>query len=250
MESDDDIDNSDRGTTWLAYNFRKGNGLDKDSPVNIIELLYSIDVVTVFMPLSGGFSGMSQKTGDYRFMLINTNHSLARQNFTICHELYHLFYQREFTSMICSTEQFDEKDIEEYKADCFAADLLLPKFGLTGEIPPEELRFNSISLKTLLKIEHKFRCSRAALLYRLKNMKLIDSTFFDSHNTSVQRGAAEHGYSLNLYNPTKQQLEVIGNYGDLAKMRYDKDKISESHYISLLQDIGIDLDETIDDYVE
>lgn len=250
MGHDDDIDTSDRGTTWLAYNFRKANGLDKDGPINITDLLYSVDVVTVFMPMSGGFSGMSQKTGNHRFMLINTNHSQARQNFTICHELYHLYYQSEFTSMICSTEQFDEKDIEEYKADCFAADLLLPKFGLTGEIPPEELRFNCISLKTLLKIEHKFRCSRTALLYRLKRMSLIDSEFFDSHNKGVQRGAAEHGYSLNLYKPTNQQLEVIGNYGDLAKMRYDRDKISESHYISLLQDIGIDLDEAIDDCVE
>ncbi len=237
-------------TTEFATHFRSINGLGMDEPLNLVQLLYSIDVITVFKPLSIGFSGMAQETGKNKFMLINSNHSLARQNFTICHELYHLFYQQNFKSMICSTGHFDRKDKEEYNADCFAADLILPEFGIIKEIPPEELRFNSITLPTLLHIEHKFQCSRRALLYRLKIKKLIDKKFFDSYETNIQRGAAEHGYTTSLYKPTNQELEVIGNYGDKARQKYDRNKISESHYISLLQDIGIDLDETINDYVE
>jgi len=237
-------------TTEFATHFRSSFGLGKDEPLNLTQVLYSVDVITVFKPLSIGFSGMAQKTGKYKFMLINSNHSLARQNFTICHELYHLLYQNDFKSMICSTGHFDKKNKDEYYADCFAADLILPEFGILKEIPPEELRFNSITLPTLLRIEHKFQCSRSALLYRLKIKNLIDTEFFDSHNKDIQRGAAEHGYSTNLYKPTKKKLEVIGDYGDKARRKYNREEISESHYISLLQDIGIDLDENITDHVE
>jgi hypothetical protein len=40
---------------------------------------------------------------------------------------------------------------------------------------------------------------------------------------------------------------VIGDYGILAKQLFDKETVSESHYYSLLADLGIDvtkIDET------
>lgn len=237
-------------TTQLATHFRASNRLGMDDPINLIQLMYSIDVITVFKPLSSGFSGMVQKTGEHKFMLINSKHSLAKQNFTICHELYHLYYHKKFESLICNSGEFDKTQKEEYRADCFAADLLIPEFGILNEIPPEEARFNSITLPTLLRIENKYRCSRSALLFRLKIKKMIDSEVFDTFNKNVLRGASENGYSSQLYKPTNQKLEVIGKYGDIARKKYDRNEISESHYISLLQDIGIDLDESITDYVD
>lgn len=242
--------NNQISTVELATNFRAKFQIGIYDSLNLPQLLHTIDVITVFKPLSLGFSGLSQITEGKKFMLINSKHSLARQNFTICHELYHLFYQENFNAMICSTGTFDKKDPEEYRADCFAADLLLPKFGLMKEIPSEEARFNSISIQTLLKIEHKFRCSRSALLYRLKKMNFIDSSYYESYSKNVKRSAAEHGYTDHLYSPTNQELQVIGDYGDKAKAKYDQNLISESHYISLIQDIGIDLDAILDDDVE
>jgi len=236
--------------TTLATQFRAQHNLGQDDPIDVLGLLHSLDVITVFQPLSKGFSGMTQITDGLRFMLINTAHPLGKQNFTVCHELYHLYIQNDFTAMVCNTGLFQKKDTEEYNADCFAADLLIPKFGIIKLIPREEIATNRISLRTLLKIEHTYGCSRRALLYRLKTMKLIDSTMYDEFSQNVIMGAAEHGYRPNLYRPTNQTLEVIGDYGDKARGKFENGSISESHYISLLQDIGIDLDETIDDYVE
>jgi hypothetical protein len=34
---------------------------------------------------------------------------------------------------------------------------------------------------------------------------------------------------------------VIGDYGIVAKELFDKEKISQSHYYSLLADLGIDI---------
>ena len=237
-------------TTILASRFRHNNKLSLEEPINFQSLLYSLNVITVFKPLSRGFSGMSQKTEEHNFMLINSNHSLGKQNFTICHELYHIYFQDDFTSMICDTGHFNKKDKIEYRADCFAADLLLPEFGIVELIPINERRLNLISLQTLLKIEHYYLCSRAALLYRLKTMSLINSDYYDKYSKNVKKGAVENGYSLNVYEPLNREIEVIGKYGEKAKTLFDSEKISESHYVSLMQDIGIDLDESIENDVE
>ncbi|WP_430406038.1 ImmA/IrrE family metallo-endopeptidase [Fluviicola sp.] len=236
--------------TSLATQFRALHNLGQEDPIDVLGLLHSLDVLTVFQPLSKGFSGMAQITNGHRFMLINTTHPLGKQNFTICHELYHLYIQKDFTAMVCNTGLFEKKDKEEYNADCFAADLLIPQFGIIKLIPRDEIANNRISLRTILKIEHTYGVSRKALLHRLKVMKMIDSNRFDDFSENIVRGAAEHGYRPNLYRPTNQSLEVIGDYGDKARSKYEDGNISESHYISLLHDIGIDLDETIDDYVD
>jgi Zn-dependent peptidase ImmA (M78 family) len=237
-------------TTTLASRFRHDNKLSLEEPINFRSLLYSLNIITVFKPLSRGFSGMSQKTEECNFMLINNNHSLGKQNFTICHELYHIYYQDDFTSMICDTGNFNKKNKIEYRADCFAADLLLPEFGILELIPSNESRLNLISLQTLLKIEHYYFCSRSALLYRLKTMNLIDGEFYDKYSKNVKKGAFENGYSLDIYQPSNQEMKVIGTYGEKAKTLFDIEKISESHYVSLMQDIGIDLDENIENDVE
>ncbi len=229
-------------TKKLAFDFRLLNNLSSVEPINIKGLLYKLDILTVFMPLSKDFSGMSIKTDKYRVMLINSGHSTGRQNFTICHEFYHLYYQDDFSSMICNAGEFNKRDKVEYRADSFAAYLLLPEFGIIDLIPSEEKRFNQISMDTLLKIEHYYLCSRSALLYNLKLLGLIDSSYFDAHNRNVSKIAKQKGYSTDLYKPTIGNIEVIGDYSNLVNKRYQEELISESHFLTLLQDIGVDLE--------
>lgn len=233
----------EESTTKHAFDFRSKNNLSTVEPVNVKSLLYKLDIITVFKPLSREFSGMSLKTDDYRFMMINSDHAIGKQNFTICHEFYHLFFQNDFSSVICSANEFDKSDDIEYTADCFAADLLLPEFGIIDLIPPEEKRFNKITIDTLLKIEHYFLCSRTALLYRLKTMNLINSEFYKIHSKKVLQSAIIHGYSTELYKPTKGNIEVIGNYANLVNKRFQEDSISEGHFRDLIQDIGIDMED-------
>ena len=175
------------------------------------------------------------------FILINTQQSLGKQHFTICHELYHLFIQANFTSQVCQTGLFDKKaDTEEYNADIFASHLLLPTDGLIKYIPDEELSGKKITLRTILQIEHLYSCSRKALLYRLKKLSLITQEQYNDWSVNVKRSAVEYGFGTDLYEPGNHNT-VIGDYGLLAKELYDKEKISESHYYSLLTDLGIDL---------
>ncbi|GAB1447499.1 MAG: ImmA/IrrE family metallo-endopeptidase [Bacteroidia bacterium] len=222
-----------------AATFRERNGIGSTEPITLKSLLIKLNVLTVYKPLSGKFSGMALLASDKRFMLVNSDHPIGKQNFTICHELYHLFIQDEFSSVQCITGRFDKKaDRNEYNADVFAAYLLMPEDGILELIPNEELKGkNKVSLETLLRIEHYYSCSRLALLYRLSSMNLIGPEKFQQFKFNVIQSAAQYGYSNELYKQGNQD-EIIGDYGQLAKRLFEVEKISESHYLELMEDIG------------
>ncbi|MGJ5642814.1 ImmA/IrrE family metallo-endopeptidase [Formosa sp. S-31] len=222
--------------------FRQKNGLGANDPIRLKSILTYLDVITVYKPLGADFSGMAlkvQKENDTaRFILINSTHSLGKQHFTICHELYHLFIQKEFNAMVCQTGRFNKKDKEEFNADYFAAVLLLPESGVKSLIPDKELSKDKITLRTILKIEHYYSCSRAALLYRLIELKIISKSYSENFRQNIKLGALQHGYNTNLYSNGNNNL-VLGNYGDLAFELYDKEIISETYYYTLLKDLGL-----------
>jgi Zn-dependent peptidase ImmA (M78 family) len=227
-----------------ASRFRSEKGLNNNEPIRLKSLLQKANVITVFSPLTDNFSGMAIKAAQapatHRFILINSNQSLGKQHFTICHELYHLYIQPDFSSQVCITGKFDKRaDKNEYNADVFASYLLLPTEGILENIPNEEIAQKKVSLKTVLFIENLYSCSRRALLYRLKNLNLISSNEYDAFIVNIKRGAVENGYPVTIYEPGNNNL-VIGDYGAVAKDLFDQGKISQSHYYTLLTDLGID----------
>lgn len=223
-----------------AAQFRAENGFSNKESIHLKSLLHKLGVLAVFRPLEMDISGMAIKVADSnRFMLINTARTLGHQYFTICHELYHLFIQRDFNYHVCQVGLFDKKDKEEYHADIFAAKFLIPEEGILAMVPDAELASSKITLATVLRIEQYFSCSRKALLNRLAEMKLIDKTQAQEYAVNVRASAMKHGYSVKLYEKDGQN-EVIGDYGDVARKLFERGRISESHYYGLLEDIGLD----------
>ena len=228
-----------------AVQFRSEHSFSNKDAIRLKSLLQKLNTITVFKPLSQGFSGMAIKAGGNgsvsRFMLINSDQSIGKQHFTICHELYHLYIQNNFVSRVCKTGLFDKKnDIEEYNADVFASFLLLPTDGLIELIPNKELHEKQISLSTIVYLEQFFSCSRRALLYRLKRMKLLTAMVYDQYAVGVKRSALEYGYDTSLFEPGNNGV-IIGDYGTSARELFDNNLISQSHYFSLLSDLGIDI---------
>jgi Zn-dependent peptidase ImmA (M78 family) len=237
-----------------ASDFRQQHNFNDRQPIRLQSLLRDLKVLTVFQPLSDAFAGMALKTSEtdgtsQRFMLINSNQTLGRQHFTICHELYHLFIQQNFTYQYCNPGQFKYADPEELNADWFAAYLLMPRDGILMQIDDwDELEKNQIKLLTVLKIEQAFSCSRQALLVRLEEIGLIDRAYAESFKTQVTQSAIQLGYAAALYQPANAGL-TIGDYGILAQALFDKEEISESHYVQLLVDLGINPAELATDHV-
>jgi len=225
-----------------AIEFRSELGYGITDAVNLNSLLIKLDIITVFKRLSNNFSGMaiSITKPEKKFILINSDHSLGRQNFSICHELFHLYKDEDFHPHRSYAGTFNKKTSNEYHADVFASYLLLPDEGILSLIPDSQLTKDKITVDTILKIEHYFRCSRSALLYRLKELNIISSAYYDKFNQSVKLIAKLYGYSTELSEPGNEG-KVIGNYGSIAKSLFDEEKISEGHYISLMKDIDIDV---------
>lgn len=217
--------------------FRNSVGLSDTEAVSIKSLLLKLNVLTLFRPLSDSFSGMSLRSGDKRFMLINSNHPRSYQHFTIAHELYHLFMEE--NPFPHKRETSEKKDATEQCADAFASRFLMPKEGLIQLIPEKELMDGRVSLGSLIRIEHYFAVSRSAALDRLQDLKLIDKTTMENMSAYPEiRTAREYGYDTMMYEPGNENL-VIGDFGEKARNLFENDKISEGHYLELLHKIGI-----------
>ncbi len=234
----------------LANRLREEMNLRSKDPVSIHQILREKNILAWFKELDPNFSGMAIRTGQKDgsstkyFMLINTAQSYAKQRFTACHEIYHLLYQENFISSQNNAGLFDEKKTEEYNADCFASYLLLPEFGLKELVPIGEQKKDQISIGTLLRVEQNFRCSRKALLVRLKELSWISQSKFELYSKGVKKSAIEYGYSTSLYSPTNK-TELVGDYNLKARQLYDSGRISQAKYFSLLLDMGMDINSDI-----
>lgn len=226
-----------------ATEFRERHGYNSSTPIRIKSLLIELKILTVFKNMEGSFSGMSLKIEDSKFMLINSAHSIGRQHFTIMHELYHLFVQKDFEHVICEDDENGNHKKEEELADIFAANLLIPKDGILKRVNSSELgKKDKISINSILELEQYFSCSHKSMLKRLEQLGFISNEYKDRLSSDIIKLAQEYGYETSLYSPGNEGL-IIGDYGAKAKRLFDSDVISQTHYIELMRDLGIDLEE-------
>lgn len=224
-----------------ASEFRSVNGLSETQPIEFKSLLLKLNVLTLFRPLSSDFSGMCLRDrSNNRFMLINSNDIIARQHFTMAHELFHLFEEDDFEPHVCNPGSGSRTTPSERNADAFATALLMPRTGLWTFIPEEELNNKSVSISTILKIEHYYSVSRITLLHRLENMGAI-GTVNKAKLESYPRMATalQYGYETFLYRAGNEDL-VIGDYVEKARRLFEEERISEGHYLELLNKIHKD----------
>lgn len=222
----------------LASKMRDMLRVANSEPLNMKTVVRQLNVMVLYRPLSESLWGLSLKSpdGKGRFMLVNSNSTRGSQHFTIAHELFHLYFDVNPTPHFCG--QMSEGDASERAANMFASALLMPREGLCHNIPAEELVARRVSVDTVLRLEHLFGVSHTTMVVRLKELRLISQECVDMLlGLSITREAALRGYDGYLYTRGNEGL-VIGDFGTLAKQLYDEEKISEGHYLSLLNMIG------------
>lgn len=220
----------------LAKKFRADNDLSQTQPIALKSLLQKLNILTSFRSLSDDFYGLSIRSkDDNRFMMINYNRTKGRQHFTICHELYHLFYEENLTPNICSKNT--QKEPSEVNANYFASALLMPKEGLYKELSKDEIESKEIPISKIIYLEQYYSVSRQSILIRLKQLNLLSGKLFDLYSSlAVKNTAREYGYDTALYEKGGSNF-VIGSFGEKAKELFDKGKISEGHYLELMKQI-------------
>ena len=127
---------------------------------------------------------------------------------------------------------------EEKNANMFASALLLPREGILLMVGRDEVVNRRIELATILRMEQMFQVSRFNLLLRLKEIGLITETGLkDLQAVPVKDSAREYGYDRSLYEPGNAGV-VIGDFGEKARILYESGRISEGHYLELLNMIS------------
>lgn len=210
-------------------------GLNTTEAIDVKTILRKNNILTVYLPMSEDACGLSLQSPEKdKFILVNSNIPKGRQHFTIAHELYHLFYDEDPQPHICFKDGVSNT---ERAADSFASALLMPEEGVIGLIPEPILKEKNLPLSIVLRLEQYFRVSRSALLYRLKELKLLEERKLQEYlSMPVRQTALEYGYDTTLYSPGNENL-VIGDYGEKARILYENDFISEGHYEELLNKI-------------
>jgi len=212
--------------------------ISSNEPVNMKTSLRQLNIMAVYRPLSDNLFGMSLASSDkqHRFMLVNSNSTRGRQHFTIAHELYHLYFDDNPKPHFCSRD--NDTDLAERSANMFASALLMPKEGLLQNISTAEISNKEVEIDTLLRLEHLFGISHQTLVLRLKELRVITPACADEMmNRSITTESRLRGYDLDLYTKGNEGL-VIGDFGSKARKLFEEEKISEGHYLELLNMIG------------
>ena len=220
----------------LAAKFRVDNGFSRIEPLDMKTVMRKCNILTVYRPMSEKAYGMSlrSKSGDM-FVLVNSGRTIGRQHFTMAHEIYHLFYDENPVPHLCGVEP---DSISEKNANLFAAALLMPQDSLLQQVPSRESVGNAISITTVLRLEHFYGVSRDSMLYRLKAVGFIDERRLQEllKYPKVET-ARNHGYDTSLYKKGNDGL-VLGDFGSIARTLFERGKISEGHYVELLNMIS------------
>ncbi|MBE6494333.1 MAG: ImmA/IrrE family metallo-endopeptidase [Methanosphaera stadtmanae] len=230
-----------------AEELRREWGIDNFCPLEITSMaMKNIDNLTiVWFPMDEDLSGCCVKTEKDKIICINSKHSKGRQNFTIAHELYHLFYDKTKDSFICN---INPKDENEKIADQFASYLLVPTCALKEYIKKNNI--DQWKMSDIIKCEQYFQISHTAMLCKLRREKFITHKEFLKFKQGVKKHATNLGFDTSLYENTKKYYS-IGKIIPLSKLAYDENRITGGLYDEILlnvyrEDLVYNLDEEED----
>lgn len=158
----------------------------KTAPVPVKDIALQLGIDLIEYNLGDGASGVLVIDNGHATIGYNPNDPLARQRFTISHEIGHYIHHREENSLFVDKNFLIRKfrnpnntySSEEYKqeqqANNFAASLLMPKSFLEAEMAKIDMDdYNELELIEYL--AKKFQVSIAAMSFRLSNLNLFTS---------------------------------------------------------------------------
>jgi Zn-dependent peptidase ImmA (M78 family) len=153
-------------------------GYSVDSiPVNVKHILIDKGIIVKDMDLPNGISGVLDTRGKKPLVLINSTHSENRQRFSMAHELGHFLLQTSFTGVHMDKATYfrsnlsaEGTDIDEKKANRFAAELLIPTNILLVKLQEYPDLIDSDDDSPIQDLANDFMVSTAALMFKLSGV--------------------------------------------------------------------------------
>ncbi len=158
----------------LAEKTVEGLDLGYRPGVNLSEVMEDkLNVRVIYYDLQDYSSGLTAIDDDSVTVIVNRFDVPGRRNFSLAHELFHIYSSNIYPLSKLDDYNANPKGREEKLADNFAAALLLPKKSILGEFR-KKVKNNRISYIDLISLALEFEVSKDTLMWRLKNLKLLD----------------------------------------------------------------------------
>lgn len=211
-------------------------------PIDAESLLVDQGILTVYTPMSDNFSGMCLKYDETtNFILINSTMPMGRQNFTIAHELFHLYIQDPKSFEVHSCDIKNPQSPIERHANSFASYFLLPTNGVVDVMNRINCNRSSINPAHVITMCGYFGVSYQAMLVRVnKILRLPDEKFTELKNITPTHYAELSGLKTDVFCVPKRENIIVGDYASKAQALFDSGKISKGHFIELMAAIKFD----------
>lgn len=216
--------------------------------LGLIEQSHRIDITLIRTPLKNtnlaGFIGYKNET----FVIVtNTNLSYGNERFTIAHEIYHLLQNRvqiKKNPIIEDIFQDNELNTIEIMANCFAAELLMPKESLQESFyRVTDNNTKEVSYSDAIVLQHMYGVDYIALTRRLYEVSLIDFDIQQKlENILEEEGALEKitkslGHDQALNKPSKETV-LLQKDLKVIKDNYDKGDTSFDDLVRIFGYLG------------
>lgn len=161
---------------YLARQERRRLGLDSSAVRSMVDLLEDEGVKVGLRH----FPADSQVSGSYFFspdlgpcVVINRAEPASRRRFTAAHEYAHFLVDRnDSAGEVCA--HYRRKELPEMRANAFAAAFLLPTEGIRNVLSAPEAEKGAVEEEQIVHLAHHFGASYEAVLWRLRNLRLVD----------------------------------------------------------------------------
>lgn len=164
---------------------------------DVADLLGAQGMSTVLVEMDDGISGLTLISADGNVLVAaNRNHYILRRRFSFAHEYAHVLLDRELKAILSQAR--DRSSLMEVRANAFAASFLMPAEGVRGYVNALSKGLGSriradtfdeeaatrvearlpadtqnLEMHDVVRMAHHFGVSCAAMLYRLKGLRLV-----------------------------------------------------------------------------
>lgn len=261
---------------FAAENERRRLDLGAAPVRDLVSLLEDEGVKVASVPLPDDVSGLALTRGSVApFIAVNELHAPVRVRFSLAHEFCHALVDRAQSGRISRASERD--DLIEVRSNSFAAAFLMPEDGvrnaiealgkgqpsrMTSEVFDESVPLRAerrteafsqdIQFYDVLQLASEFGVSASAMIFRLKNLRLITEGELKALREHDATPAAE--VLRQLWSDTADAFAVKRSTGRnqrlvvLALEAFRRDKISQSklmELIGMIESKPIDVDELL-----
>lgn len=185
-----------------------------------------------------------------RLIVTNSSERLSRERFTAVHELgHHLFDIDESDPKLIyddKTEHFNNDNLVEYRADCFAASFLMPEEGIKKAIKETGKKTKELNYADLIQLQSEFGVSHSSMVKRIFELGLIDRQkssslydYFEQTKTPLKGLFLRYNADTELLEPYNK-IQVPAKFLKYIQENYDLSYIS----YATLKMILVKLDKT------